>query len=553
MTAARRDILITLIGCAIVVAMITAVRWFGPGDLYEKDQPKTIAYTADVVLHHRFALPRDVIYQPATKPPMYNWIGAAAVWIIGSWGEWTLKFPSVLGTALTAACIAIATRRAMRSEDKSLAAITAMLAIAIFFTFGSDVRHGSVIRLSYLARPDMLQCGFLTAAWLCAWIAVDQISFRRSILPATLFWICITGAILTKGPAAAMGILFAGVYTLSRTENAYQDISRRGVAPASVCDRAGALPRRDWFACRLSGLARVHWEIGIPLVLLCVGAWLYAAYRQDPQHVRDVMLGAEIGSRLTEESPEGFRKPIYFAIMWFVTKALPWGGLALLSIGYFVSQRRRVAMPLATIVWLVVLLVCLSLPAGKRIDYALPAYAPAAVLVSVMLVYLVRLLRAPAWLPILLPVLIATFLSHRFLTRFHESLSHNTDNAIAFTTTVREKVKPTDHLLVLVRGKHPLPTLLGRHQGSFLTSSDLKGDAYVIMPEQPDLQPILVSAPLPIGFDDIEKRDLAKLGLYYFPKSDKPIERLVELQKQIGTWTQTENPYHAPGTVYRDE
>ncbi len=566
MITTRRDIVLSILGCAIVVATITAARWFGPGDLYEKDQPKTIAYTADVVLHHRFALPRDVIYQPATKPPMYNWIGAAAIWVSGSWSEWTLKLPSILGTALTAVCVAIATRRALRREDKSLATVAAVLAVAIFFTCGSDVRHGSVIRLSYLARPDMLQCGLLTTAWLCAWVAIERTTFRRSLVPAVLFWCFIVAAILTKGPAAVMAIVFAAAFAVFASPLSEDD--GWGLRRGTTRDQQGnstlrpppGLPRRG--TDRIARLFSLHWEVGIPLIVLCVGGWLYAAYRVDPDHVRHVMLGAEIGARLTEESPEGFSKPAYFAVMWFVTKAFPWGGLALLAVAYFIGMRllrTRLAfrfaapMPSAAIAWLIIVLACLSLPAGKRIDYILPAYAPASLLVAVFLVDLMRRLRVSIWLPIVAPVAMAMLLAYWHLTKFHESVHHFTDHAAAFVRDVRTRLKPGDRLLVLVRGKHPLPTLLGLHQGSYLTATDFLGDEYVIMPRQLDLKPLLESEPLPIGFDDIEKRTLAPLGLYYFPRSDTPIRRLIELQKQIGSWTQTENPYHVPGTVYRDE
>ncbi|MEA2734599.1 MAG: hypothetical protein QOE14_1050 [Humisphaera sp.] len=61
----------------IVVALTTlAARLFGPGDLYDKDQPKTMAASADVALNNQWTWPRDMLLEPATKPPMYNWLDA---------------------------------------------------------------------------------------------------------------------------------------------------------------------------------------------------------------------------------------------------------------------------------------------------------------------------------------------------------------------------------------------------------------------------------------------------------------------------------------------
>jgi len=147
---------------------------------------------------------------------------------------------------------------------------------------------------------------------------------------------------------------------------------------------------------------------------------------------------------------------------------------------------------------------------------------------------------------------LAINLSHRHLTRFHEAKSHYTDRATAFVNEVRSHVPARERLIVIVRGKHPLPTLLGLHQGSYLTRKSFVGPVFVVMPEQKDLSAVVMSAPLPIGFDDIEDRAVSRVGLYYFAAGDVPVDRLVALQKQVGAWTRTENPYHAPGTVYRE-
>jgi len=148
---------------------------------------------------------------------------------------------------------------------------------------------------------------------------------------------------------------------------------------------------------------------------------------------------------------------------------------------------------------------------------------------------------------------LAGVLVHKHFTRFHESQSHYTERAIDFVNEINQRVRAEQKLWVLVRGKHPLTTLLGRHPGSYLSRRDFTGPVYVVMPVTKKLTALVVSEPLPVGFDDIENRPVEQLGLYFFPAGGVPVEMLVEQQKLIGSWTRTENPYYSPGTVYRDE
>jgi len=529
-----------------IIALVLGTRLLGPHDLYEKDQPKTMAYTADIVLNGRYALPRDVIYQPATKPPLYNWIDAAAVKLTGLWSEPVLKLPSLLGALATGAVVAFMAARRERTErwtnfDAASPLLLGCLAAAVWFTFGSDVRHGSVIRLAYLARPDMLQCAFLTAAWACATVAVLRPTVRDAVEPAICFWLCVTAAALTKGPAAAMPLVSAVAFALL-TPN----------------DRG-----------RWRNLLKLWPALGLPILIAGVGGWLFFAYRQDPQHVKSVIFGAEMAGRIVDKSPEGFGKPVWYSAMWFVTKALPWGGVAVLCllVTLINSNVRRRLLP--AWLYLIVVLLCLSLPKGKRMDYLLPAYPPAAVLIAGTAAFLVGArhaspaerdlhLRARFASPLLtasfiLPLYLAVAQSHRFRTQFHEAKEHWSDRAVAFVAAVRAQVDPQQHrILVLVRGKHPLTTLLGQHPGSYLTRADLAAAEYVIAPLQDGWTPLVESAPVPVGFETLETRQLDRLGLFHFAPGTAPVDRLVELQKQVATWTPDENPYHEPDTVYRD-
>lgn len=528
--------------CLASIAIVFVARIaVGPADLYEKDQPKTLAYTTDILLHGRFALPRDVIYQPATKPPLYNWIAAAVMKVTGSWCELAMKSPSVLGAVGVAAVLALVSRYSWhgsparlepKGEDVPEARATrgmvvAALACAIWFSFGVDIRHGSVIRLMFLARPDMLQAFFLTGAWAAATLAMKSRMPRTPPWHPTCFWLCISCAMLTKGPLALLAIVYALL--------------------------AAKLIAGSWRSIRV-----LHPVVGTFFTLTVVGTWFFFAYRTDPEHIRSVMLGAEIVDRVTQRTPEGIAKPIWYSAMWFVSKGGYFSIFALLTLPVIAVHKRWFRPPdavsLGAAIWLVVLLVGLSLPAGKRIDYLLPTFAPAAYLAARLLVSMCRRVSIPVALAGLLPLWMAFTLGRANLNSFHEAREHWSDRATVFARDVRERVRDDEPLIVIVRGKHPLTTLLHRHQGSVLDQEQLKTARWIVLPLIDTMaRPVTQSELIPLGFEVLENRPTGVIGLFDMRSTDRPtIEELVAAQKQVATWNADENPYRSRGTVWRD-
>jgi hypothetical protein len=55
---------------------------------------------------------------------------------------------------------------------------------------------------------------------------------------------------------------------------------------------------------------------------------------------------------------------------------------------------------------------------------------------------------------------------------------------------------------------------------------------------------------VPIDFESSEVRPVARLGLYASDKVD--LAAVIAMQKRLGEWNREQNPYRAPGTVYRD-
>lgn len=510
--------IILLCAAAVLIGRIA-----GPADMYEKDQPKTLAYTVDMVLHGRWALPRDVLGQPATKPPLYNWLATIIVGPFHLFEEWAMKWPSVGGTIVVSLLCIYAARKLRLDRDDGTQMI-GVLAAAIW------VANTQVLRLMYLARPDMVQAACLTGAWLAATILLrradsDSSKQRRELKLAAIFWLCVAGAALAKGPASLLAV-------------AYAIVAARLIGGRWKC------------------ILQLHFEIGIPLVTLLVGAWLFFAFQQDAQHVKDVLINRELLHRAIDASPEGISHPFYMMTLWFGAKFLPWSAFALVPIFTPGVWKRGFRHPMAPVMlWLVVLIAGLSLSAGKRIDYLLPTYAPGALMAAWGVVEMCRVAEAKlkfqfCYIVTAMMVLaMSGYLIHYNFRRTLEAKGHYTDNTIRFIQQIKPLIGK-EPVAVLVRGKHPIATLLGRHAGDGPTDEDLRTAKWVIVPElESDLMAQAVSKSVPIGFEVLANRPAGNIALYRLGEPNAPtFEQLQILRNQMLTWTTLDNPYRSPRT-----
>jgi 4-amino-4-deoxy-L-arabinose transferase-like glycosyltransferase len=511
----------------VTLAIVIGARVIGPSDIHDKSQPKTVAYTADMVLNGRWVLPRDMVGGPARKPPMYNWIGAPFVAIFG-FAEPVLKMPSILsGVAIVGLTIFI-TRRLLdsfvvatlasplRAEDPEATQASRLREKDVFAT---SILAGIIwlasyptFSLMYVARPDMPMIAFLTAAWVIATIILKRghpefpdhapgdmkPHVGKFWMSPFLFWLCVAGAALSKGPPALLPIIYVLV--------AAKPLSGR------------------W-----SSLRRFHFEWGVPLFVLLFGAWVFGAWRSNPQHFWDVLVGEEVTSRFSDGEPlDPYRvhKPFWLIFTWYALKFAPWSiltGLALLLI----PPRRWFSHPMTpAMLWIAVVLIFFAIPEGKRIDYLAPAYPAGAALSAYVALVLLRRMKLNINLAAAGCVVLVCFYTRYQWTASPEAVGQFGEHVKTFARDVCSHVRPGERIVFAELGFHPLQTLMGMHQTDPPTDADFAQRGWLIAAvrdfrDMPDVKPVIVS-------DDIQdiqvgkgarifERRSGRLGLYRLP------------------------------------
>jgi 4-amino-4-deoxy-L-arabinose transferase-like glycosyltransferase len=513
----------------VTVLIVLGARVLGPGDLYDKDQPKTMAGTADVALNGRWVWPRDMLREPATKPPMYNWLDAAVLKLAPRWDEWAFKLPSMVAALAVAGIVISTTRRLLRHNEHADA--IAFLAAAIW------VANAPVAKQAYLARPDMVMTAFLTGAFALGAHAVNAPGRAAEVsrlnkgepgaaaphLAATLasrdfalalaFWLCVAGAALSKGPAAIIPLLFVPLLAL--------------------------------LTGRPRDMTCLRWQWGLPLALALVGGWALLAHRESADAFFGV-LASEGTSRLTIGGPEAISKPFWLPTSWFALRFLPWS-LVILAALVLIGPRRLLRHELTpAIAWVALCLVAFSLPPGKRADYLLPAYPAAAILAAYGIVELARRARIPVAVATLAPLLMAIYLAHWEIRRSPEAKTGYTRAAVTFARDVRRIVPRNEPVVFLVKGYHPTLALLRRYDGNRATLDDLRDRTWIIAPRQEGWPVYAVSRTLP-DIVQVAPKQLApgEMALYRIGDDHVTREALTPMLAEQYEWNFPPDRYRA--------
>lgn len=367
---------------AVMLALL--IRATSPSDLHDQTQPRTVAYTVDIVLHptlDRWILPMERGMEYATKPPLYNWLAAPLVEMTEGRSELAHRAPSVLSYLLLAGLVWTIGRRL---EPEGL---LAPLSLLIFAT------HYMWFKLSWLARPDTLLTLWLILGWISATSlsAADRegVASRRGVitLHQVNLWLCGAMAMLTKGPVGLVLPVFVVVLGVV-------DAKRAGVGWRLSIGRAGL------------NLLRAGGWWGIPMMAGVFGMWAWGAYHIDPDHFLNTLILDEIADRMlgvnrdmAEGGPLDLVLTLPYMPLYFVTRFLPWSIVPVLAAAWWCRTKTRTRLchaagdisPLlgawlwSSATWIIVLLIVFSSTAAKRADYIASVFIPGALLTAVLI------------------------------------------------------------------------------------------------------------------------------------------------------------------------
>jgi 4-amino-4-deoxy-L-arabinose transferase-like glycosyltransferase len=315
---------------------VLAFRFSGPLSLDANDQAKQALYVLDIRQNGNWILPQERGSIPATKPPLYAWLGVVSSAMLGGDLELACRVPSALAFLVVGWLV-------FRVGAERWGPHVGALAVAAFAT--SHV----AIDLAVQIRPDMVMTALVGAAFL----ALHRAELGELRGGSALFWTMSSLSVLTKGPFAP-AIVAAGVAASWLTP------SLRPALRAVVCSR--------WAALSL-----------IPL------AWLgLAVLVGETSWVRETVLPETLDRVLATGTRAGRSVVPGYLVAQLVGKTLPWSIFA--GIGIASALRRVPESSAARPGRLLASLLLggmgiLSLSRGLRQDYVLP-FIPLVALLS---------------------------------------------------------------------------------------------------------------------------------------------------------------------------
>ncbi len=325
----------------LLFAFVATLRIGAESDLHEGDQPKQADYVLDIVTNSHWLVQHHANGSIMSKPPLYNWIAAPFVMLFGP-EDVLLKMPSLLA-GLSALIMAWDLIRRRLGERAALWGCVFLLLTSMF------------AKQMYYARTDMmLACFTVMQFWTIArWeeSGSAKTSFRSGWV--WLFWTATGLGNFTKGPLALLPLLGIFAYWLSE----------------------GRLKERS------RGLG-IWW--GLPLSLLPVAIWFFAAQRSEGTVVFEHLVRGEMLDRFKSDAEKSAEdksnRPIYYYLPQVIGRTLPWSLFALVGLWSALTAKRNAAInetECSTIrllaIWFLSLLIFWSLVPSKRVDRIFPA------------------------------------------------------------------------------------------------------------------------------------------------------------------------------------
>lgn len=322
-------------GAILALAVILLAIPAGRRPIYSQDEARQLLLARDVMEQGHW-LVAEVRGRPyLNKPQLYFWSIAAASLPFGEVTETTAAVPSVLAAVATVAAVMVAARTLWGPSAAVLAGLV-LVATPAHFELGNAI------------LPDAMLTAWLTWA-LAAYLTAAHAGWPRRHV--SLFYGCVAGALLTKGPVALLALLAAVVAT------------------ACTDGRAGLARLRIGRGLGVLALAALPWAV--PYYLR--GRAAFAQGTAYDQYVRWVVFNSEAhGSSdiLDRLGHLAFALPAFFPwTLALVVAALAWRRTA-------DPSRRRLAF------WTLTMWIAIGLSGTFRTRYLLPLYPAFALLVA---------------------------------------------------------------------------------------------------------------------------------------------------------------------------
>jgi len=271
------------------------------------------------------------------KPPLFYWIGAAAMSVAGP-VEWAARLPSIIGAGTAAAALFLFLRRWSTMRQALLS--TVVLVTTPFFFLGAQ-----------FANLDMLVAGCISATVLLA-----------------------AGAALARERGEPWRALLAGAYLMAAAGLLAKGLIGL-VLPGAVLVLWCAATRKTVV------LKLALWLPGWAILLAAAGPWFVAMQLKYPEFF-DYFV---ITQHFRRFASSGFNNehPFWFYVPVLAVLTLPWFAWVLVPRGKDGEPRSRLSdVDWLMWIWLAVIVVFFSLPRSKLVGYVLPALPPLACLIA---------------------------------------------------------------------------------------------------------------------------------------------------------------------------
>jgi hypothetical protein len=380
----------------IVLAVWAAIYLPGLGSLEIKgEEGRRILPAVTMLQSGNFLVPQVGSDPYFSKPPLINWLVAAAFTITGRENEWSARLPSVLAVlAVALAFITIARR--------TLGASASFIAALVWMTNFGMIEKGRLIELEALY---ISLTGLAFICWLSWWR-----EGRSPWLTWTIPWIFLGLSQLAKGPVNLL-FFYAVVLAVLSQSRALQP--ERGVSPAA----APTPQARSAFV----PLVQPAHLLGVLIMLSIFAAWAIPCLAIMHEGAVAHTWARQFSGRLTGEDfkfqgwilniPRGFAYFLPWSLCFFlcrkldfqdkkrgaVARGIAWGaGLSFLVVSLLPGSLSRYTMPvIVPVVWLVALLLTdllgphfrwlrLPWPSRLRMELRLPVLIAALVSVAVL-------------------------------------------------------------------------------------------------------------------------------------------------------------------------